>query len=138
MELTNEFQAETIPNVSSLLNCTAPLFELPPSDVFQRGGPAATGLFNRSAWLMCTALRAVNAGLRRYKERHCPPGSVLPGREQETFRAAPLATQFSDIFASAGQRRRNSTTVDWAEKPRITQERLAKREATRIVTTSRQ
>merc|ERR1712046_422129 len=70
--LQAEVKAESIPNVSSLLDCRAPLFEVPPTDAFSRGGKAPTRVFNQSAWIMCTALRAVNTGLRRYRERHCP------------------------------------------------------------------
>lgn len=127
-------KAETIPNVSSLLDCAAPLFELPPANTLTVGGPASASLFRRSAWILCTMLRAINTGLSRYKERHCPPDATLGSAN---FRAEPIATQVADLFAGFGERRRKATTVDWAEKLRATQERIAKRQGSTTPSPSR-
>merc|ERR1712187_570337 len=127
--LRTEVKAGILPAVNSLLDCKAPLFELLPPDVLGRSGPASESLFRRSAWLMCTTLGALNSGLRRYKQRYCPEGVQADDKAQETLVAAPLAAQVSDMFSRAGQHRRNATTIDWAEKLKATQERLAKRRA---------
>merc|ERR1712232_549313 len=82
---------------ASLLDCGAPLFEVPPSDLFERrpqGFRAASEtLFRRSAWLMCTTLHALNSGLRDYRRRHCSDPSGA-----EVLRARPLAVQVADLF----------------------------------------
>merc|ERR1711971_390247 len=79
------------PNVSSLLQCNAPLFVTPPREVFGLM-PAELNAksFRRSAWLLCTTLHAINAGLRHFRDLHCPGGGWQTP-EAETLQASSHA-----------------------------------------------
>jgi len=118
-------KADPQQNFTSLLECDAPLFEVPPHDIASHrpSGPSSR-LFRRSAWMLCTTLRAINAGLRDFKRRSCPQ-SVTQGADKETLHAAPMEAQLADmLFRAVG---RLPKTVDWSARLDATRKRLRRR-----------
>jgi len=128
-------------NISSLLDCEAPLFEVPPSDLLHRpwpqsrGGPAPQ-LFRRGAWMMCTTLHALNTGLRDFRRRRCPdsPSSWgLESQSRETLRALPKAAQVSEqlgqIFGLKSRSSRGTQAeTDWASRLEAVRQRQQRRQ----------
>merc|ERR1712194_134243 len=88
-------------NFASPLDCNAPLFEMPPMNLLslqpaatpQRRSstlpPASPQTFRRTAWFLCLTLRAINTGLREFRDRHCESEYA----KDEILRAVPKWAQ---------------------------------------------
>lgn len=98
----------------SLLDCDAPVFEVPPADLlasYETGPVLPAWLFQRSAWFVCATLRIINAGLRDFRRVHCP-GPLLPYETAEKFRAEPAAVRLAKLLEGGfGFTKRKP--VDW-------------------------
>merc|ERR1712048_1183437 len=101
---------------ASLLDCGAPLMEVPPSNLAQRPPPVQSGdpgmqmkHFHRSAWLLCMTLHAVNDGLLDARTK--TPGGCAGDRDaegdkagskkREMLRAFPMAVQLTALITKA-------------------------------------
>eukprot|EP00927_Polykrikos_kofoidii_P000924 TRINITY_DN10346_c0_g1_i1.p1 TRINITY_DN10346_c0_g1~~TRINITY_DN10346_c0_g1_i1.p1 ORF type:complete len:701 (+),score=79.55 TRINITY_DN10346_c0_g1_i1:64-2103(+) len=120
----------------SLLDCAAPLFEVPPRDLLSRPLPAAVApgaaqtlsRFRRSSWFLCTTLHSINNGLRqarRWRPASNPSAELCDvDASPEVLRAAPLAAQVAEMFAKTAFK---ASTVNWEERLKQTRSRMGHR-----------